>query len=109
MADSVLKEQNITDAQTALTNYWNTCDGLYKQLQGTITQLTTQGAGFNGDSADGYNEFFVKVTPTITTNLQSLTTDLSNMLKGIKEALLETEDPGLGDANRNADNSESQG
>lgn len=109
MADSILKEQNITDAQAALTNYWNTCDGLYNHLQSTIEQLTAQGASFNGDSADGYNEFFKKITPTITTNIQSLTEDLSKMLKGIKEALLESADQGLGDSNRNAGGSGSEG
>lgn len=106
MADSVvLKENNIMDAQKAIKDYQSTCEALYKKLQGAIVQLTAQGAGFNGDAADGFNEFFSQITPFFTENLQEIMNGLAEKLESIKNALLETVDSGLGDSNRKTDSS----
>lgn len=103
MADSVvLKESNIVDAQKALKDYQNTCEALYTKLEGTIGELTAKGAGFNGDAADGYNEFFLQIAPVFKENLSGLMENLAGTLESIKKSLLESVDPGLGDSNRKA-------
>lgn len=103
---TVLKAANIEAAQKAVTDYKATCTDIFTRMQGTISSLTAAGAGFNGDSSNGYNEFFTKITPALTTNLyednNSLMMGLHAMLGGIKETLLDQEDPALGNANRNA-------
>ena len=100
--DTILKEADILDAQTAITTYKTECDSCYEQLKSTIDSLTVSGSNFNGDSSDGYNEFFTAITPALTTNLEALTQNLTQMLDGIREMLLDTVDPGLGNANRQA-------
>ncbi len=103
MANSVvLKESNIVDAQKALKDYQNTCEALYTKLEGTIRELTAKGAGFNGDAADGYNEFFSQIAPEFKEKLNELMENLASILASIKESLLENTDPGLGDSNRKA-------
>jgi len=103
---SVLKAANIDAAIAAVTTYVNACEPIFSKLEATISNLTAQGAGFNGDSSAGYNDFFQQIKPALTTNLtapdESLTASIKKMLEGIKDALLDQVDPGLGQANRNA-------
>lgn len=104
---SILTAQIITDAQAALTNYQTECERLYKELETTISNLRTD--AFVGDASNGYDQFFrEQATPPLTTNLygndEALIDSLRAMLGSIKEQLLDTVDPGLGDANRNAGN-----
>lgn len=108
MADTLLKAADVTAAKQAITNYRDECNRIYTNMEQTISALTALGSGgFNGDSANGYNEFFTKVAPNVTTkveasSLQALIDGLNEILDQIKTSLLDTEDPDLGDANRNA-------
>lgn len=101
---SVLTSANIQEAISAVEAYVSTATDLFNELETTINNLTS--SNFVGDASDGYKEFFTKqATPALTTNLtdpsSSLTASIKNMLESIKEQLLDTVDPQLGDNNRN--------
>ena len=105
MADSTnLKHSDIDAAITAVDAYVNTCDQIFQQLKSTITTLTDKGAGFNGDAAVGYVEFFTQITPVLVDRLTSpdgsLCSNLKKLLSQIGEALLDTVDPAMGEQNR---------
>lgn len=101
-----LKASDIDAAITAVDNYANTCNDIFAKLQNTITTLTAPGGGFNGDSAEGYNDFFTQLRLVLTDRLTapdgSLSSNLKKLLREIKEALLDTVDPNMGNQNRNA-------
>lgn len=103
---TILKAADIEAAKKAIMDYSAKCIDIFSRMDNSIKKLTATGAGFNGDSSEGYIEFFKKITPALTTNLyddaSSLMKGLSSMLDGIKETLLDQEDHNLGDANRNA-------
>lgn len=101
---SILTSANIQNAISAVDSYVSTATGLFNELETTINNLTA--SNFMGDASNGYKEFFTKqATPALTTNLTdpsaSLTASIKNMLESIKEQLLDTVDPQLGDNNRN--------
>ncbi len=101
---SILSNATITNAKGSVTSYVATAQGLYDELQNVINTLTS--AGFMGDSADGFKEFFTsKATPALVANLTdpqgSITAGINGMLDSVKTTLLDTVDPQLGDINRN--------
>ena len=104
MADSVLKVENIEAVKNAVNTYIQTCSGIFGNMQNTISTL--RGADFVGDASNGYEEFFTQITPALTTNLyaseESLMVGINNMMNSIKETLLDTVDPDLEAANKNA-------
>lgn len=108
MADTILKAEDIENTKQAINTYKTTCSTLYTQLETEIINLTSAGAGFNGDSAVGYNEFFTNIKKALKENLideeTSLMAGLSKILDSIKESLLDDVDPSLGKANRDAGN-----
>ncbi|SFC28749.1 hypothetical protein [Ruminococcus albus] len=101
---SVLTAAIVADAKSSVDNYVATANTLYEELSSIITNLTSN--SFIGDAADGYKEFFnSKATPALTDNLTdptaSLTAAINSLLDMIKEQMLDTVDPQLGDINRN--------
>ncbi len=101
---SVLTHAIISSANGNVDTYVNTANGLYQELEGIITTLTS--TNFTGDASDGYKAFYLeKVVPAITENLtdpsSSLTASIKSILDSIQEQLLDTIDPNLGDNNRN--------
>lgn len=113
MADTILKAEDIENTKGAITTYKTTCIDLYVQLEAEIANLTSTGAGFNGDSAVGYNEFFTNIKKALKENLTdeetSLMAGLTKILDSIKQSLLDDVDPSLGNANRNAGNGQQNG
>lgn len=101
-----LNASDIDAAMAAIDIYVNTCNEIYSKLKETITTLTAPGANFNGDSAAGYNDFFTQLTPVLVERLTapdgSLSSSLKKLLNEIKDALLDTVDPNIGNQNRNA-------
>lgn len=100
---SVLTSAIIVNAKSSVSTYVSEANALYGELQQLITNLT--GSNFMGDAAEGFKEFFnTKATPALVANLtepgSSVTAGLDSMLDSIKEQLLDTVDPQLGDINR---------
>lgn len=101
---TILTSAIVDSAKGAVDSYVTTIGDLNDELQGIINTLT--GSNFNGDAANGYNEFYTtKVLPAITENLtaqgNSLTASIKTMLDNIQQQLLNTVDPQLGENNRN--------
>ena len=100
---TILSQENISQARAAVTNYRNTCDGLFKQVSAEILKVT--GSSFIGDAATGYLNFFDQIKPALSTNLtgtdQSVTSLMDSLLNVI-EQMLNPIDPQLGNANKNA-------
>jgi len=104
---TVLTTENISGARSAISTYRSTCDGIFQSLRNDITSLT--GSDFLGDASVGYVDFFDQITPALTTNLtgteESVTSMLESLLTAV-EQMLNPVDPQLGNANKNAANSE---
>jgi len=102
--DSVLAVENIDAVKKAVEMYIRTCSGIFENLKKTIGDL--RGKDFVGDASNGYEEFFTQITPALTTNLylgdESLMVGINNMMDSIKATLLDTVDPELEAANKNA-------
>jgi uncharacterized protein YukE len=102
--DSVLAVENIEAVKNAVKTYIQTCSGIFEKMQNTIATL--RGKDFVGDASNGYEEFFTQITPALTTNLylgdESLMVGINNMMDSIKATLLDTVDPELEAANKNA-------
>ncbi|MBP5267500.1 MAG: hypothetical protein J6Z29_02835 [Ruminococcus sp.] len=101
---SVLTAAIVSDAKSSVDTYVATAKALYEELASIINNLTS--TNFIGDAADGYKEFFnSKATPALTDNLTdptaSLTAAINGLMDMIKESMLDTVDPQLGDVNRN--------
>ena len=101
---SILTHAIIASATEKVDTYVTTANGLYEELQGVVTNLTS--ANFNGDASDGYKVFFTeKVTPALTENLtapgSSLMASIKSILETIQNQLLDTVDPQLGETNQN--------
>lgn len=95
----------IDNAKESVQAYINTVGALNSDLDGVLSQLRLS---YAGDASDGYMEFYnTRVQPTITENLigtgASLTANILSILDNIKQQLLDTVDPQLGDYNRNPD------
>ena len=91
------------NANSSVDTYISTAQSLYEELSGLINGMI--GNDFVGDAADGYKAFFdEKVTPALTENLTdqgtSLTASIKSILTSIKEQLLDSVDPQLGEVNR---------
>ena len=100
---SILTSAIIVNAKNSVATYISTAQGLYDELSSLINSLTS--SNFMGDAAEGYKDFFTnKATPAWVDNLtepgSSITAGLNSMLDSIKEQLLDTVDPQLGDINR---------
>ena len=100
---SILTSAIVVNAKSSVSDYVNTAQQLYSDLQQLINTLTAD--NFTGDASDGYKEFFQsKATPALVENLtepgNSLTAGIQSMLDSIKEQLLDTVDPQLGQINR---------
>ena len=102
--DSVLAVENIEAVKNAVNTYIQRCSDIFGNMQNTIAIL--RGKDFVGDASNGYEEFFTQITPALTTNLylgdESLMVGINNMMESIKATLLNTVDPELGTANKNA-------
>ena len=102
--DSVLAVENIEAVKNAVNTYIQRCSDIFGNMQNTIATL--RGKDFVGDASNGYEEFFTQITPALTTNLylgdESLMIGIKNMMESIKKNLLDTADPDLGIANKNA-------
>lgn len=101
---TILTSAIVESAKDAVNSYVTTVGGLNEELQEIINTLTS--ANFNGEAANGYNDFYTsKVIPAITENLiaqgNSLTASIKSMLDNIQQQLLNTIDPQLGEQNRN--------
>lgn len=101
---SILTHAIIKNAIAAVDSYISTANGIYEDLNRTISSLT--GTNFLGDASDGYKTFYTeKVVPAITQNLtdpaSSLTAGIKNILQSIETQLLDTVDPQLGENNKN--------
>ena len=101
---TILTSANIDSAISSVDTYISKATGLFSSIESTLSTLT--GSNFVGDASDGYKDFFDnQVTPVLTENLTdpgtSLTFSIKEMLEAIREQLLNTVDPQLGDANRN--------
>ena len=101
---TILTSADINNAISAVDTYVTKATGIYNNLESTLNSLT--GSNFIGDASNGYDDFFTsKVKPVLTENLTdpgtSLTSSIKEMLQSIKEQLLDTVDPQLGDGNRN--------
>lgn len=101
---TILTSAIVDSAKTSVDDYIATVGGLNEELKGVISTLVA--SNFNGDAANGYNEFFTaKVLPAITDNLiapgNSLTASIKAMLDNIQQQLLASVDPQLGEMNRN--------
>lgn len=95
----------IDNAKESVQVYINTVGALNSELDGVLNQLRLS---YAGDASDGYMEFYrTRIQPAITENLigtsASLTANILSMLDNIKQQLLDTVDPQLGDYNRNPD------
>lgn len=103
---TILEQDNINQAKTAITTYMNTCNQLNAQLNTIITDLTAEGAGFNGDAAIGYVNFYEQVKPAFTTQLLGedvgLMPSLIKILDAVYNALNDTMDVDLGNNNQAA-------
>lgn len=102
---SVLTHAIIANATAAVDSYVVEANGLFEELQGIVSNLTTN--NFNGDASDGYNVFFTqKVVPALTDNLTapegSITAGVKSILENIQLQLLDTVDPQLGENNQSA-------
>ena len=100
---SVLTSAIINDAKGSVDTYISTATALYEELSGVINTLTS--SNFIGDASDGYKDFFTsKATPALVDNLTDPTASITASVKGlldmIKEQMLDTVDPQLGDYNR---------
>ncbi|SDA23138.1 hypothetical protein SAMN02910447_02290 [Ruminococcus sp. YE71] len=100
---SILTSAIIVNTKSSVSTYVTTAQGLYDELQTLINNLTS--SNFMGDASDGFKDFFnSKATPALVANLtepgSSITAGLQSMLDSIKEQLLDTVDPQLGDINR---------
>ncbi len=100
---SILTSAIIVNAKSSVSTYVSTAQGLYDELQTLINNLTS--TNFTGDAADGFKDFFnSKATPALQANLtepgSSITAGIDKMLDSIKEQLLDTVDPKLGEINR---------
>jgi len=100
---SILTSAIIVNAKSSVSTYVTTAQGLFDELSALINTLTA--SNFMGDSAEGFKEFFnTKAKPVLVDNLTepgtSITAGISSMLDSIKEQLLDTVDPSLGDLNR---------
>ena len=100
---SILTSAIIVNAKDSVQTYVTTAQALYDELSALINQLT--GNSFIGDASTGFKDFFTtKATPVLADNLtepgKSITAGLNSMLDSIKEQLLDTVDPKLGDINR---------
>ena len=101
---SILTSAIIVNAKNSVSTYVSTAQGLYDELQALINNLTS--SNFMGDASDGFKDFFTsKATPALVANLTepgtSITAGIDSMLDSIKEQLLDTVDPKLGEINRN--------
>ena len=100
-----LNTSNITDSKTAITNYRTACDAEFKKINGIITSLIGENAGFLGDAANGYKAFFDQITPGLTTQLTGTSESITSMLESLLTAvsqMLDPVDPQLKTANENA-------
>lgn len=99
--------QQIDNALSAVTAYRTACDGHFAQLKATVDGLKTNNT-FIGEASDGFAEFFGQVSPLLTTNLvdvtnpESLLSGLVTILEGVKQTIIEQQDPALGNANAGA-------
>ena len=101
---TILTSADINNAISVVDAYVTKATGIFNNLQSTINTLTS--SNFMGDASDGFKDFFTsQVTPVLTENLtdpgSSLTASIKQMLDSIREQLLSTVDPQLGDGNRN--------
>ena len=101
---TLLTSADINNAISAVDTYITKATGIFNNMQSTINSLT--GSNFMGDASNGFGDFFTnQVTPVLTENLTdpgtSLTSSIKEMLESIKEQLLDTVDPQLGEGNRN--------
>lgn len=103
---TILDKENITNAKTAVNNYRQSCTTLESELNTLIADLRK--SYFIGDASDGFNSFYTKISPALTTNLygpqNSVTAMLDELLDAIQNALIGKVDPELGTANHNAAN-----
>ena len=103
---TILSIGDIDAAKNAVAAYISTCDGIFKKMKSTIEGLTASGSNFNGDASIGYVDFFGQITPALTDKLyvsdESLMKSIEKMLDSIRETLIGTVDPELGNANKNA-------
>ncbi len=103
---TILDQENIQKAKTAVNTYRDTCKQLHQQLTSIIDGL--RAASFIGDASNGFDTFYSQVTPALSTNLygedNSVTAMLIQLLDAVEKALLRTVDPDLGKANSNAAN-----
>jgi hypothetical protein len=100
---SILSTAIITEAKNSVSTYITTAQALFDELSSVISSLT--GSGFIGDASTGYLDFFNnKAKPVLVDNLTepggSITAGINSMLDSIKQQLLDTVDPKLGDINR---------
>jgi len=100
---SILTSAIVVNAKSSVQTYVTTAQGLYDELSKLIDTLTA--SNFMGDAAEGYKDFFLsKATPALRENLtepgSSVTAGINSMLDSIKEQLLDTVDPQLGEINR---------
>jgi phage-related minor tail protein len=100
---SILTSAIIADAKSSVSTYVSTAQALYDELSSLLANLT--GNNFIGDASTGFMDFFrTKATPVLVDNLtepgSSITAGITAMLDSIKEQLLDTVDPQLGEINR---------
>lgn len=100
---SILTSAIVADAKSSVDAYVATAQALYEELASVINTLTS--TNFIGDASEGYKDFFMgRATPALTDNLTdptaSITAGINSMLDSIKQQLLDTVDPQLGEINR---------
>lgn len=94
-----LTHADIAAANAAVDDYLSKADGLYEELQGTITKLLGADV-FSGDAAVGFKHFYdTNVTPVLTDSVSAVCKGMKDILTGVETALLNTVDPGLKDFN----------
>lgn len=103
MSTVLNKQANIDGAKQVITAYKSTCEDLYQKLSTEISNLRR--SGFIGDASNGYDAFFGKLSPALTTNLTGDENSLTSMLNSILDAvaqMTEPVDPDIGQQNINA-------
>ena len=102
---TVLTNENISEAKTAIATYRSTCESIFGKLQNELKTLTD--SDFIGDASTGYADFFAQITPALTTNLTGTSESITSMLESLLtavEQMLDPVDPELRTANVNAGN-----